>query len=60
MFKKIKEYFDGVVFEMKKVSWPSWEELKGSTIVVLTVSLFLATFLFLVDFVFSKIVQVIL
>ena len=60
MFKKIAAFFDGVVFEMKKVSWPSWQELKGSTIVVLILSLILAVFLFLVDTILSKLVHVIL
>ncbi len=40
---------NGVVFEMNKVSWPSWEELKGSTIVVLVLSAVLAVFLLTVD-----------
>lgn len=60
MFKRIKEFLDGVVFEMKKVSWPSWAELKGSTIVVLLLSLILAIFLFVVDIVLSKLVNLIL
>ena len=49
MITKLKEFFEGVVFEMKKVSWPSWEELKGSTIVVLVLSGILALFLFGID-----------
>ncbi len=60
MIKRIKEFFDGVVFEMKKVSWPSWQELKGSTIVVLVLSLVLAIFLFVVDLILSKLVHLIL
>jgi preprotein translocase subunit SecE len=60
MFKKIQNFFDGVVFEMKKVSWPTWQELKGSTIVVLMLSLILSVFLFLVDLILSKLVNVIL
>lgn len=60
MFKKIADFFDGVVFEMKKVSWPTWQELKGSTIVVLILSLILSVFLFIVDIILSKLVHVIL
>lgn len=60
MFKKIANFFDGVVFEMKKVSWPSWPELKGSTIVVLVLSLILALFLFVIDVILTKLVNVIL
>jgi len=60
MFKKIIGFIDGVFFEMKKVSWPTWQELKGSTVVVLILSLILSMFLFVVDLLLSKIVNVIL
>ena len=60
MIKKIREFLDGVIFEMKKVSWPTWQELKGSTIVVLILSLILAVFLFVVDLLLSKIMHLIL
>ncbi len=60
MVKKIRDFFNGVVFEMKKVSWPTWQELKGSTVVVLIFSLILAVFLFVVDLVLSKIAHIIL
>jgi len=60
MFKKITDFVDGVVFEMKKVSWPTWQELKGSTIVVLVLSLILSVFLFIVDIILSKLVHIIL
>lgn len=50
----------GVRLEMKKVSWPTWDELRGSTAVVLGLSLILGIFLFLVDFILSRVVNVIL
>jgi len=60
MIKRIREFFEGVAFEMKKVSWPTWQELKGSTLVVLLLSAILSVFLFVVDLILSKIVHVIL
>jgi len=60
MFTKIRNFIDGVIFEMKKVSWPTWQELKGSTVVVLVMSLMLAIFLFLADMILTKIVNFIL
>ncbi len=45
---------------MKKVSWPTFEELRGSTAVVMVLSLILIIFLFAVDFVLSRLVSVIL
>jgi preprotein translocase subunit SecE len=60
MIKKIRKYFGEVQFEMKKVSWPTWDELKGSTYVVLSFSLLTAAFLFVVDLVLNKILSIIL
>ena len=60
MIEKIKKFFGDVKFEMSKVSWPTWEELKSSTYVVLTLSLILIVFLFVVDFVLARILKVLL
>ena len=57
---KIKIFFSEVKFEMKKVSWPNWDELKGSTYIVLSLSLILILFLFFVDFLLSKVLNFIL
>jgi len=60
MIKKIRKFLEEVRFEMKKVSWPTWEELRGSTYVVLSLSVIIALFLFLVDLVLNQILAVIL
>ena len=60
MFKKIKDFMNGVQFEMKKVTWPTWDELRGSTMVVLGLSLILGIFLFVIDFFLSRIVNAVL
>ena len=60
MINKLKEFLRGVESEMKKVSWPTFQELRGSTGVVLVLSLILVIFLFAVDFILSRIVSVIL
>ena len=57
---KIKKFLMDVQFEMNKVSWPNWDELRGSTYVVLTLSLIFTVFLFFVDFFLSKILSYIL
>jgi len=44
MFNRTREYLKDVRAEFDKVSWPTWEELKGQTAVVLVVSLILAIF----------------
>ncbi len=60
MIKKIINYFQEVQFEMKKVLWPTWDELKGSTYVVLSFSVIIAVFLFVVDLILNKILSIIL
>jgi preprotein translocase subunit SecE len=50
---KVGQYYRDVVAEMRKVVWPSREELKDLTVVVLTVSGLLALFTFLVDWVIN-------
>ena len=57
---KIKNFFSEVTIEMKKVSWPKWDELKGSTWVVVSFSIIISAFLFFVDRILSNIMQVIL
>ena len=60
MIKKLQQFTADVQFEMRKVSWPNWDELKGSTYVVLSLSLILILFLFFVDLLLSKILNFIL
>jgi len=60
MITKIRKFFEEVQFEMKKVTWPTWEELRGSTYVVLSFSVLIALFLFVVDLILNKILTIIL
>ncbi|AAM71397.1 MAG TPA: preprotein translocase subunit SecE [Chlorobaculum sp.] len=53
--EKVDKYYRDVVGEMRKVSWPTREEVKDMTIVVLTVSGILALFTFVVDWVISTV-----
>jgi preprotein translocase subunit SecE len=43
--------------ELRKCTWPSWDELKGSTVVVSISILILGAFTIFVDFVFSVVVR---
>jgi preprotein translocase subunit SecE len=49
MIGKIKNFTGDVVSEMKKVSWPSKEQLRESTIVVVVVTAIITAFIFVVD-----------
>jgi preprotein translocase subunit SecE len=49
MKEKIITFFEDVVKEMKKVTWPTKDELKDSTGVVLVATLLIAVFIYAVD-----------
>tara|TARA_Y100000992_G_scaffold151600_1_gene101080 strand:+ start:225 stop:404 length:180 start_codon:yes stop_codon:yes gene_type:complete len=57
---RIKNFFSDVSVEMKKVSWPKWDELRGSTWVVVSFSIIISAFLFFIDRILSSVMQVIL
>ncbi|MDO5561201.1 MAG: preprotein translocase subunit SecE [bacterium] len=54
MVKKIKTYLAGVVEELKKVSFPSKEDTKQMTILVIALSTIMALYVAGVDFGFSS------
>jgi len=60
MKEKIVSFVNDVVKEMKKVTWPTREELKDSTIVVLAATVLLSLFVLLVDTAMSKIIDLVL
>lgn len=49
MIDKIKAFFTDVAKEMKKVSWPSRDELKEATIIVVVMCLVMAAFTYIID-----------
>ncbi len=60
MKQKILDFFNGVTKEMKKVTWPTQEELKESTIVVLVSTLLVGIFVSAVDIIFTKLMETLL
>jgi len=60
MIDKIKLFFSDVQKEMKKVTWPKRDELKDSTVVVLSVSGIIAVFIYIADQLISKVVHLLL
>ncbi len=58
MFNRIKEFFKEVKIELKKVVFPSKDEVIGSTKVVVVLVLIIAIFLGLVDLLLSKLVAI--
>ena len=57
MIRKITNYVNGVQLELKKVTWLTKEEMLGSTVIVGIFAVFIAVFLFFVDFGLSEFVS---
>jgi preprotein translocase subunit SecE len=49
MFRRLVKFIQEVRNELKRVSWPTREEIRGSTTVVIVIVLVLAVFIGLVD-----------
>lgn len=54
MIEKIKNFFSDVAKEMKKVSWPTKEQLRESSIVVVVATLIFTFFTYLIDWLVTK------
>lgn len=52
--EKLINYFKSTTEElMTKVSWPSWDELQSSTLIVMVASIIFAIIIYLIDLVSS-------
>jgi preprotein translocase subunit SecE len=54
--QKIVTYYEETVVELKKVTWPTKDEVRGSTVVVVITSIILSAFVFAVDRLLSFVV----
>jgi preprotein translocase subunit SecE len=54
---KGRSFLKDVRVEMTKVTWPTWDELKGQTLVVIIAVMLIAAFIGSVDIVLSNIVK---
>ena len=57
MIEKITKYFNDTTQELKKVAWPSRDELIGSTVVVVVMSILVSIFIGIVDQVLNGLVN---
>jgi preprotein translocase subunit SecE len=60
MANKVANFFKDIKLEMMKVSWPTKEELIGSTVVVLVSLTALSIFIGICDIILSRIVNIIM
>ena len=56
----VVKYFKETRAEVRRVSWPSREEAINLTIIVMTVTIAMAAFLGVVDFLFSRLFSLII
>jgi len=57
VLEKVKKFLKEVNAELRKVTWPTKDELIGSTIVVVIVSLVVAIFIGIVDRVLTAVIR---
>ena len=60
MANKFTNFFKDIKLEMIKVSWPSRDELMGSTVIVVVSLAILSVFIGICDVLLSKIVNIIM
>ena len=59
MLQKAVRFLRDVNTEMAKVSWPTREELRGQTLVVVVTMVIFAVFIFFVDHLLSRLLSLI-
>ena len=59
MFRKIKRFLSDVVIELKKTTWPSKEDVIGTTIVTIVMTGVVTTFLWVVDMALARVLNLI-
>jgi len=57
LFKRIGDFLTEVKGELKKVTWPTKNDLIKTTIAVLVSSFIFGVFLFVVDMIFSRVIN---
>jgi preprotein translocase subunit SecE len=60
MKDKIITFFNDVLKEMRKVTWPTREELRESTMVVLATTVVFSAFVFVVDWLMTTVLNLLL
>jgi len=60
MFGRVGGFFSEAKQELGKVNWPSRQEVMGSTVLVIVVTLIVAAFIFVIDMVLSFLIRFII
>jgi preprotein translocase subunit SecE len=51
---RVKEYFQDLQSEMRRVTWPSWKQVRATTLVVLACVFLFAVYFAIVDLVLGR------
>ena len=54
---QVKDYFDELHLEMKRVTWPPWKQVRATTAVVIVAVFAFAAYFALIDAVFVRLIQ---
>ena len=54
--EETRKFLKEVRVEMSKVTWPTWLELRGSTVLVIIVSIFFAVYIGILDIILTFII----
>jgi preprotein translocase subunit SecE len=57
--KRIRRYFDEVWSELKKVSWPTRDQVRNLTVLVFAISIVVGVYITILDTVFRGFISVI-
>ncbi len=52
--KRVKDYFADLQNEMRRVTWPSWKQVRATTAVVIVAVFAFAAYFSVVDFIVGK------
>jgi preprotein translocase subunit SecE len=59
-YREAREFLSEVRSELKKVTWPSRQEVQSTTLVVIATSIFFGFYLWGLDLVFSRVLSLVL
>ena len=54
--QQTRTYVEGLRDEMRRVTWPSWKQVRATTIVVIVAVFAFAAYFYLVDVVFGQMI----
>lgn len=58
--QKVANFFQETKQELKKVTWPTWNEVWQATVVVIIVTFFASAFIASVDFLISNLLRILI